>query len=101
MRDIDSLKLSAVAFAYRSVRRVGQHSPLRGMLSYRYEYMFSPGQLCFLCECLDRTSSLPGPVVEIGCAGGRTTVFLNKYSGRARLGTTLRLHRHVRGVHTG
>jgi hypothetical protein len=44
-----------------------------------YEYNFTPQQLIFLCECLEATRELAGPVVEIGCSSGRTTLFLNKY----------------------
>jgi O-methyltransferase len=41
--------------------------------------MFTPAQLAFLLRCLEETERVPGAVVEIGCASGRTTVFLNKY----------------------
>jgi len=67
------------AAAYRSMLAAAAHSPLKAQLLYRYEYLFTPRQLTFLCECLERTADHPGPVVEIGCAGGRTTVFLNKF----------------------
>jgi len=46
---------------------------------YRYEYMFTPSQLVFLTNCLQETQPVEGDIVEIGCAAGRTTVFLNKY----------------------
>jgi O-methyltransferase len=46
---------------------------------YHYDYMFTPAQLCFLCDCLNRTKGVPGSVVEIGCATGHTTVFLSLY----------------------
>src|SRR5262249_13185134 len=42
-------------------------------------------QLCFLCECLERTRDVPGAVVEVGCAAGVTTVFLNKYMDARRM----------------
>lgn len=32
-----------------------------------------------LCNYLDETHELSGPIVEIGCEMGRTTVFLNKH----------------------
>lgn len=60
-------------------RRVGFHTPLRRLLFHRYDYMFAPAQLCFLCGCLDRTRELDGICLEIGCAWGHTTVFLNKH----------------------
>src|SRR4051794_28557437 len=54
-----------------------------GVFSHRffdvYPYMFEPDQLCFLCECLDRTHKLQGCCVEAGCAYGWTTAFLNRY----------------------
>ena len=42
-----------------------------------YLYMFTPAQLCFLVHCLDETKHLQGPVVEVGCARGQTTLYLN------------------------
>lgn len=51
----------------------------RPLVAHRYEYMFTPAQLGFLCSCLDETRGVPGDVVEIGCARGSTTVFLNKH----------------------
>lgn len=48
-------------------------------LFHRYPYWFSPRQLCFLCSCVDRTQAVPGSIVEIGCAHGHSTVFLNKH----------------------
>ncbi len=42
-----------------------------------YAYMFTPAQLCFLVHCLDETKHLQGPVVEVGCARGQTTLYLN------------------------
>jgi len=44
-----------------------------------YSYMYDPAQLCFLCECLWETKMVEGKVVEVGCAMGRTTVFLGLY----------------------
>lgn len=41
--------------------------------------MFRPHELAFLVSNLTKTHGLPGPVVEIGCAAGHTTVFLNKH----------------------
>jgi hypothetical protein len=32
-----------------------------------------------LLECVDRTASLPGPILEVGCFTGVTTVWLNKH----------------------
>jgi SAM-dependent methyltransferase len=52
---------------------------LRKYLYYRYMYSFNPRELGFLVECLDRTANLPCPILEVGCAYGHTTVFLNKH----------------------
>lgn len=46
---------------------------------YRYEYMFSPRQLCFLCEAISEVRDVEGSVLEIGCAFGHTAVFLNEH----------------------
>lgn len=75
----ETIRRRASTLTARAVKRVGYHTPLHRLVFYRYEYMFRPGQLAFLCQCLDETSHLSGPVVEIGCAGGHTTVFLNKH----------------------
>jgi O-methyltransferase len=58
-------------FAYRT----GLHR----LLFYRYDYMFRPHELAFLVSGLTQTHGLAGPIVEIGCAAGHTTVFLNKH----------------------
>lgn len=41
--------------------------------------MFSPRQLRFLLDCIDRTASVGGAVLEVGCAYGVTTTFLYEY----------------------
>ena len=46
---------------------------------YRYDYMHQPMDLLFLVQCLTDTASLSGPILELGCAGGNTSVFLNKH----------------------
>lgn len=46
----------------------------------QYPFMFSPAELMFLAGCLSSIdNSVPGCVVEAGCAYGATTVWLNKY----------------------
>ena len=52
---------------------------------HTYPYNFFPAQLTFFCDSLDKTQNLPGSIVEIGCALGQTTVFLN-------------IHMHFRGM---
>jgi SAM-dependent methyltransferase len=46
---------------------------------YQYGYMFQPRELCFLVSCATGTNGLPGAILEVGCAGGNTTVFLCKH----------------------
>jgi len=66
-----------------SVRRAGFRlaalTPLRKYLYHRYSYSFTPSQLSFLVECLNRTAEVEGNIVEIGCAYGQTTVFLDRH----------------------
>lgn len=59
--------------------QVAARTRLRRYLYYRYPYSFNPRELGFLVECLDRTGSLSSPILEVGCAYGHTTVFLNKH----------------------
>jgi O-methyltransferase len=44
-----------------------------------YPYMFTPKQLVFLTECIKSVAKVPGCFIEVGCAYGATTVFLNKF----------------------
>ena len=55
------------------------HTPIRKNFFPIYDYNFTPPQLCFLCQCLEDARHVTGSIAEIGCAGGSTTVFLNKY----------------------
>jgi hypothetical protein len=41
--------------------------------------MFSPQQLFFICDTIEKTKYIEGCILEIGCAEGRTTVFAQKY----------------------
>lgn len=60
-------------------KEVAYRTGLHRLLFYRYDYMFRPRELAFLVSGLTKTHGIPGPVVEIGCAAGHTTVFLNKH----------------------
>jgi predicted O-methyltransferase YrrM len=62
-----------------AVRSVAYHTGLHRALFYRYDYMFRPQHLAFLVQSLTDTHELPGPILEIGCAAGHSTVFLNKH----------------------
>jgi len=54
-------------------------SPLKHLYYYRYQYNFVPSQICFLCNIISDLKKVEGTVLEIGCAYGSTTVFLNKH----------------------
>jgi O-methyltransferase len=41
--------------------------------------MFSPAQLGFLCQQVTDTAEVFGSILEVGCAWGATTVFLNRH----------------------
>jgi hypothetical protein len=49
------------------------------LFDYRYGYMFSPAQLGFFCDQITDVADVPGSILEVGCAWGRTTVFLNRH----------------------
>lgn len=55
------------------------YTPLARTYFYRYRYNFAPAQLSYLCDAIGRTKDLTGPILEVGCANGHTTVFLNKH----------------------
>ena len=61
------------------------HSPFRRYLLNRYQYQFSPQQLCFLCQCIADTRDVLGNVAEIGCNRGFTTVFLCHFMSDMRM----------------
>ena len=62
-----------------TVKAVGSRTPLNRLIFYRYDYMFSPRELGLLTASVTATRSVPGIILEVGCAGGNTTVFLNKH----------------------
>jgi O-methyltransferase len=62
-----------------AVKNVAYRTGLHRTLFYRYDYMFRPRDLALLVTLLTETSGIPGPIFEIGCAAGHTTVFLNKH----------------------
>lgn len=55
------------------------HTRFRKNFFPLFQYNFTASQLCFLCQCLEKTKNIQGEIVEVGCAGGSSTVFLNKY----------------------
>jgi len=46
---------------------------------YRYGYSFTPEQLAFFVRCISETRAVPGDIIEVGCAAGHTTCFLNQH----------------------
>ena len=55
------------------------HTGLHRLIFYRYDYMFRPRELALLVSSLTETHGQQGPILEIGCAAGHTTVYLNKH----------------------
>jgi O-methyltransferase len=49
------------------------------MLFGHYPFGYEPSQLMVLAEALKQTPTVPGCIIEAGCAGGATTVFLNRF----------------------
>lgn len=66
------------SLAYRA-RHLLLRTPIRELFSHQYLYMFTPTQLGFLCDQINGTAAVPGAVLEVGCAFGATTVFLNRH----------------------
>jgi predicted O-methyltransferase YrrM len=62
-----------------ALKTVAYHTGLHRTLFYRYDYMFRPRDLALLTTLLSETGGLEGPILEIGCAAGHTTLFLNKH----------------------
>jgi SAM-dependent methyltransferase len=61
------------------LKQIAFNTPLYHSFCNVYSYMFSPIELMFLAECVAKVRRTPGSIVEVGCAYGSTTVFLNKY----------------------
>jgi len=62
-----------------TMKTVAYRTGLHRFVFYRYDYMFRPRELSTLVSFLTATHGLTGPILEIGCAAGHTTVFLNKH----------------------
>jgi predicted O-methyltransferase YrrM len=73
MRLRDRLSVAAIA------KEIATRTRLRNWIFFRYDFMFTPAQLAFLCAALSSVEGVPGSVLEIGCAFGNTTVFLNRH----------------------
>jgi hypothetical protein len=58
---------------------------LKRQFLHTYPYNFFPDQLSFFCDCIDKTKDLPGAIVEVGCALGQSTIYMN-------------MHMHFKGI---
>ena len=61
------------------LKRLQYHTPLRRWLVHRYDYFFWPVELAFLCNVMEQGVRGGGCALEIGCAQGATTVYLNNH----------------------
>jgi O-methyltransferase len=73
-----SAKVKDPSLAY-GIRHLLLRTPIRKLFSHEYLYMFTPTQLGFLCDQVTGTAAVPGSILEVGCAFGATTVFLNRH----------------------
>ena len=71
--------VNVLRITIEGLKHVIYRTPFAKYLAHRYQDCFTPAQLSFLLECVDRTASLPGPILEVGCFTGVTTVWLNKH----------------------
>jgi len=70
-----------MAAAGALVQRIGLSTPFARWLWPPYKYMFTPPQLALLGRELEMAP--PGTALEIGCANGDTTVWLNLWMAAA------------------
>jgi O-methyltransferase len=70
---------AARSVAASTVKHIAYRTGLHRAVFPRYEYMFRPMDLALLTEALTATSGMPGPILEVGCAGGNTTIFLCRH----------------------
>lgn len=61
----------------RLIKRAVFRTPLRNVSFNLYPYMYSPGELRFIMNKLEEALAAEGSCVEIGCAAGATSLFLN------------------------
>lgn len=60
--------------------RQGRRIVMNTVLLYdRMPFMFTPAQLQFLASQVESVRDVPGDVLELGCAYGATTVYLNRH----------------------
>lgn len=63
----------------REIQEIVYKSPIGWHFLDFYKYCYDPAQLCGLCGFISESACVPGAIIEVGCAAGHTTVFLNKY----------------------
>ena len=69
--------------AWKTAKGLALRIPVvRERLGASYPFLHTPGQLIYLCSCLEATRDVPGSVVEAGCVQDHTTLFLNRYMSR-------------------
>lgn len=73
-----------MGFVGQQLKKILYYTPAAPFICHRCQYNFSPAQLGFLCDCIDGSVHLPGPILEIGCFVGCTTVWLNKHMHAAK-----------------
>lgn len=66
------------------LKRLQFLTPLRSQMVHRHDYFFWPVELAFLCEQIEKSLQGGGVALEVGCAQGATTAFLNKHLQWAR-----------------
>ena len=72
------------------LKRLQFHTPLRSQMVHRHDFFFWPAELAFLCEQIEKAVQGGGIALEIGCAHGATTAYLNKHLEWARKYNNLR-----------
>ena len=60
MRLRDRLTVAALA------KELALHTRLQNWVFFRYDFMFSPAQLAYLCSALSSVEAVPGGVLEVG-----------------------------------
>ena len=67
------------ALARRALKDAVFETPFARFIAPRWQFNYTPSQLGFLCDCLSKVRDVPGPVFEVGCFAGATTVFLHRH----------------------
>lgn len=65
--------------AMKTIKMIAVYTPFRRFVLYRHSLRLSPEELCQIIHLVSETSGIEGDFVEVGCATGQTTVFINKH----------------------